>query len=302
MVDQPLYVHHPHFGVSGKSVRYPSHVTVDAPAMFQILSHAVRRTSRDQGVVGTLLGFRNEDSSEIDVKAAYMMPLTSTQYEVSIPTVFQSEMYAALRKAHPEFVIVGWYSTQAEITGLASFLQSYFSEENGIFPYPPVFLHVNPESKGLDVRAYVSSPLYYASQKSADDCNCMFVPVATTVRFDETDKPVLAARTEKAALDVYGLTSSIADAIEEVLEQIDVVAEKVREARSQEPTAASEALGRYLFKTLSSAPVLEPLIKSEDARARIFNDHMRDLVSIVSITNSIKSQVQLSAELAARQV
>lgn len=301
MVDQPLYVSHPHFVGPRSFVLYPQKVTIDTQAIFQILGHAVRSPANHRRVVGTLLGYTNEDNSEVNVKAAFMMPLTETQYEISIPTGYQSEMFNAIRKAHPDYVVIGWYSTSSNISLLDSFIQNYFTEESSMFRYPPVFVHVNAEDN-MEVKAYVTSQLFYGSTRNPDDCNCMFTPIEHSIEFSEIDKPALAARTERADPDLYGLTSTISESIAEILTQIDLVAAKVAEIRRSKPTEATEKLGKYLFKMLSNSPVLEPSSKTNinDPRSAMFNAHMRDLVSIINLTNSIKSQVQLSTEVATR--
>lgn len=311
MASQVLYIHRPFLtgGAARHAVQYPKKVVVQAKALFQILSHAVRRKPGQQRVIGTLLGTRSEDGSEVEVKTAYIIPVTEDAAEVQVDINYHLEMFNLLRKSHPGSVILGWYATAPELNNLSALIHTFYSQENGTAPHPAIHLTVDPNAKGIELQAYVTSPVW-ASPDNSVDGNCIFVPVAHSVKFDETDELVLAsvsnAETPEGG-EVLGVSDTVDEAIREVLDQIDAVAAKVAEARSTN-SPENDALARYLYKTLSTSPLLEapstlpPQKGSQsgvnyDPRSAMFNAHLRDLVAMVNLTNSIKWQVQLTSEV-----
>lgn len=308
MASQVLRLNHPYLapGSAKANIQYPKQATVEAQALFQIFSHATRLQDGQHRVIGTLLGSRSEDGSEVEIKCAYMIPISESGDEVTIDVDYYSEMFSLLKKSFPDLLIVGWYSTSPELNSVSGLIHDLFSKENGTFPHPPVHLTIDPESVGIDIECYVSLPLW-ASQENHTDGNCLFTPIQTTVKFEESDQPLLALTEEKGGANVYGLPHSTDDAIEQTLKQIDFVLQKVEEAKSSGSKEA-ETLGRYLYRVVSSAPVLEApstavphKVQQQggkyDPRSAMYNAYMRDLMSIVNLTSSIRWQVQLTSEV-----
>lgn len=309
---QVLNVQHPFFAAkqARSGIKYPKKVNVSTPALFQMLQHAVRTQNNHRGVIGTLLGQRSEDGQQVDVKAAYIIPLTEDDSEVTIHVDYHTEMFYLLKRAHPEYQIVGWYSPSPDLDNMTGLIHDFYGRENGTFPHPPVHLTLDPDSPGVDVSAYVSLPIY-ASEEHSGDGNCIFTPVETVVQFNETDQPLIAIASESSHTELPGqVGASVDDAVDEVLAQIDAVLEKVSEARKAGPSPETDKLARFLYKAIASSPELEapstqaPL-KSRDGakfspRSAMYNAFMRDLVTVASLANSIKRQVQASSTLTAK--
>lgn len=311
MTAQVLHVQHPFFAPSASraGIKYPKKVNVSTQALFQMLQHAVRTQNNHRGVIGTLLGLRSEDGQQIDVKAAYIIPLTEDDSEVTIHVDYHTEMFYLLKRAHPEYQIVGWYSPAPELDNMTGLIHDFYGRENGTFPHPPVHLTVDPESPGVNVASYVSLPIY-ASPENSNDGNCIFTPVETSVKLSETDQPLTASAAETSNFELANqVSTSVDDAIEDVLEQIDVVLEKIAVARTSNPTPETEALARYLYKVVAASPELEapntqaPLKQTGakfNPRSAMYNSYMRDLVTVANLANSIKRQVQVSSEITSK--
>lgn len=307
MASQVLNIHHPFFagGAARAGIQYPKQANIEAQALFQILAHAARKRPGQQRVVGTLLGSRSEDGSEIDVRHAYIIPVTEQDNEVSVDIEYHAEMFALLRKAHRDVQIVGWYTTTPEINNLSALIHEFYSLEHGTQPHPPVHLTVDPNVAEIKVNAYVGLPMWTSPENGVDG-NCIFVPIAHSVRVSEFDQPTVTAASQPGGADVLGLSQSVDDAIADVLKQIDAVSARVQAARSS-PSPESDALARYLYEVVANAPVLEPPVVQQqrqqtDPRSAMYNAHMRDLVTVVNVANSIKWQVQLTSVVSSKLV
>lgn len=307
MASQVLNIHHPFFagGTARAGIQYPKHATIEVQALFQILSHAARKRPGQKRIVGTLMGSRSEDGSEIDIRHAYVIPVTEKDNEVSVDIDYHAEMFALLRKAHRDMQIVGWYTTTPEINNLSALIHEFYSQEHGTLPHPPVHLTVDPDVAEIKFNAYVGLPMWTSPENGVDG-NCIFAPIAHSVRVSEFDQPFIAAASQPGGADVLGLSQSVDDAVADVLKQIDVVSARVKAARSS-PSSDSDALARHLYEIVANAPVLEPPVVQQqrqqaDPRSTMYNAYMRDLVTVVSLANSIKWQVQLTSEVSSKLV
>src|SRR6266542_3910868 len=57
-------------------------VTVNPVVLFSILDHFVRRNENQSRVIGTLLGVRSEDGSEVEVRNCFPVPHSETREQV----------------------------------------------------------------------------------------------------------------------------------------------------------------------------------------------------------------------------
>ncbi|TKA64571.1 Eukaryotic translation initiation factor 3 subunit F, partial [Friedmanniomyces simplex] len=63
---------------SQSSVTAPVSVTLQPQALFSIIDHASRRPADQERVIGTLLGTRSEDGTEVSVTNCYAVSHTET--------------------------------------------------------------------------------------------------------------------------------------------------------------------------------------------------------------------------------
>src|SRR6266498_4873119 len=59
-------------------------VSVNPVVLFSILDHYLRRQENQHRVIGTLLGVRSEDGSEVEVRNCFPVPHDETQNQVCI--------------------------------------------------------------------------------------------------------------------------------------------------------------------------------------------------------------------------
>lgn len=280
----------------GPSISSPLNVVVQAQALFQILDHALRRAKGQQRVIGTLLGVRSEDGLEVEIKSAYGVPHDETEGEVVVGVDYNRSMYQLHRRANPKEVILGWYATSSELNILSGLIHDFYSQSEGTYPYPAIHLTVQATDalSSIDVRTYISSPVGVTDKSTAG--NCLFIPVPNEVRYSELEKSGLdmISKAKDEPSRMVELTSdmkNLENTINEVLEMLERVSAYVSSViNGQQP--ANVAIGKFLLKNLSLVPSL-----SKDAWEKLFNSHLQDVLMVVYLANTVKTQLELSSRL-----
>lgn len=275
----------------------PISVTIQPQALFSILDHASRRPQDQDRVIGTLLGVRSEDGSEVEIRNCYAVPHTETQEQVEVDMDYQKNMLNLHLRAAPKEVLVGWYATSSELNTFSALIQNFYSQQGeGTWPHPAVHLTVSTVA-GQDVQAntYVSAPIGVTAERAAD--SCLFIPVPHEIKYGEAEKSaleVMAAardREDRSQLLLPDI-ETLERAIEHVLEVLERVSNYVSNVLDEEAEPSS-ALGQFLMNTLSLAPKVEPEDIEHD-----FNNHIQDVLLVSYLANTIRTQIDLSNRLA----
>lgn len=231
-------------------------------AVFSILDHSLRRNADQERVIGTLLGTRSEDGTEVEIRSTFAVGHTETTDQVEVDMEYQKQMLALHLKANPKEVLVGWYATSSELNTFSALIQNFYSGQgDGTWPHPAVHLTVSTEpGKDIETRAYISAPVGVTAERAAD--SAAFIPVPYEVRYSEAEKSGLetianAKDSEARATNIFTDIEALERAIEDVLGMIDRVSRYV-ESVIDEEAPASTALGQFLLNTLALAPKVEP--------------------------------------------
>lgn len=230
--------------------------------MFSILDHWLRRNTDQNRVIGTLLGTRSEDGTEVEIRTCFAVGHTETTDQVEVDMEYQKQMLALHLKANPKEILVGWYATSPELDTFSALIQNFYgSQGEGTWPHPAVHLTVSSvPGKDIEARTYISAPVGVTAERAAD--SAAFIPVPYEIRYGEGEKNGLEAiasardnedRTSAIFTDVEALER----AIEDVLGMIERVSKYV-ESVIDEEAPASIALGQFLLNTLALAPKVEP--------------------------------------------
>lgn len=213
-------------------------------------------------MIGTLLGTRSEDGSEVEVRNCFAVGHTETQDQVEVDMEYQKSMLALHLKANPKEVLIGWYATSSELNTFSALIQNFYGGQgDGTFPHPAVHLTVStsPGSE-IEARAYISAPVGVTAERAAD--SAAFIPVPCEIRYGEAEKSGLevissAKDTEERSANVLTDVESLERSIEEVLSMLERVSKYV-EAVIDEEVPGSSALGQFLLNTLALAPKVDP--------------------------------------------
>lgn len=239
------------------------------------MDHSLRRNADQERVIGTLLGTRSEDGTEVEIRSTFAVGHTETTDQVEVDMEYQKQMLALHLKANPREFLVGWYATSSELNTFSALIQNFYSGQgDGTWPHPAVHLTVSTEpGKDIETRAYISAPVGVTAERAAD--SAAFIPVPYEIRYSEAEKSGLetianAKDSENRTANIFTDIEALERAIEEVLGMIDRVSRYV-ESVIDEEAPASTALGQFLLNTLALAPKVEPTDIERDLYVPLFH-------------------------------
>jgi translation initiation factor 3 subunit F len=265
-------------------------VHVHPVVLFSIVDSYERRNEDARRVIGTLLGTCEKNA--VEVTNCFTVPHNECEDEVAIDIEFAKNMYELHKKVNASEVIVGWYSTGADITEHSVLIHEYYSRECK----NPVHLTVDTTVKQggrMAIKAYTSTQMGIPGKTTGT----MFTPVPFELTSHEAesvgvdfiqvakDRP---KRMVSTVNDLQQLTTTCAhmqEMLSKVIEYVDnVIAGKV---------VADNAVGRMLMDLVNSVPKIKP----EDFEEMV-NSNMKDLLMVVYLSNLAKTQLMLSEKLA----
>lgn len=213
-------------------------------------------------MIGTLLGVRSEDGTEVEVRNCFAVGHTETADQVEVDMEYQKSMLALHLKANPKEVLIGWYATSSELNTFSALIQNFYGGQgDGTWPHPAIHLTISTDAgKDIEVRTYISAPVGVTAERAAD--SAAFIPVPCEIRYGEADKSGLelisgAKNTEDRKSNVLTDIESLERAIEEVLSMLERVSRYV-ESVIDEESPPSSALGQFLLNALALAPKVSP--------------------------------------------
>lgn len=234
---------------------------------------------------------------EVEVRNCFAIPHTETEEQVEVDVEYQKNMLQLQLRANPREVLLGWYTTSLELNNFSALIQNFFaSPETGTFPHPAVHLTVATEAgEEINARAYISAPVGVNAERAAE--SCLFIPVPYEIRYGDAEKSGLelvsgAKDSESRAAPVVTDIEGLERALEHTIDLIERVSEYVSSVLDEEKEP-NNALGQFLMNALS----LEPKVDLADME-RDFNNHIQDVLLVSYLTNTIRTQIDLSQRLA----
>jgi translation initiation factor 3 subunit F len=276
---------------TGTGHSLPSSVVIQAQALFQILDHALRRKEGQSRVIGTVLGVRSEDGLEVEIRSAYGVPHDETDDQVIVGIEHNRSMLALHRRANPRDAMLGWYATSSELNNLSGLIHDFYSQT---MAYPAIHLTVDAADNGVEINAYVASPVGISPEKGSG--NCIFVPVQCEVRYSDVEKSALnviseakydESRTVDLLSDISALETSISE-VQEMLQRVSAYVSRVTSGQQE----GNAAVGKFLLKSLAAVPSL-----STNTLEKLFNSHLQDVLMVNYLANTVKTQLQLASRL-----
>ncbi|KAK9456428.1 JAB1/Mov34/MPN/PAD-1 ubiquitin protease-domain-containing protein [Dipodascopsis uninucleata] len=270
----------------------PFNVIVHPQALFSILDHTLRRNKGQDRVIGTLLGIRSEDGTEIEIRSSFAVPHIESAAQVEIDMEYHKTMYNLHHKANPKEILVGWYATSLELNAFSALIQNFYSSvSDGTYPYPAVHLTLQADpTADIQIKTYISTNVGVVPEKMAE--SCLFIPVPHELRYAESERSGLelvskAKDTENRMLPIINDVLNLEKAIDDMLQMLDRVSSYVTDVINGNKTG-NIAVGKYLLTNLSLAPKVDP----EDLD-KLFNSHLQDILLVIYLSNTIKTQVEL---------
>ncbi|KAH0563302.1 hypothetical protein GP486_002127 [Trichoglossum hirsutum] len=282
--------------VGSQPTTAPLNVLIQPQALFSILDHSLRRNTGQERVIGTLLGVRSEDGSEVEIRNCYAVGHSETVEQVEVDMDYHKNMLALHLKANPREILIGWYATSSELNTFSALIQNFYSSQDGTFPHPAVHLTVSTTpGRDIETRTYISAPVGVTPERASD--SCLFIPVPYEIKYGDAEKSGLelisgARDREDRTAGVVTDIEALERAIEEVLGLLDRVSNYVNSVLDEE-APPSNALGQFLLNALA----LAPKVNAADIE-RDFNNHIQDVLVVSYLSNTIRTQIDLSNRLA----
>ena len=67
------------------SLQTPLTASIEPVVLFSILDHALRRNANQKRVIGTMLGVRSDDGTEIEIRNSFAVPHNESTEQVIFP-------------------------------------------------------------------------------------------------------------------------------------------------------------------------------------------------------------------------
>lgn len=163
-------------------------ITVDPLVLFSILDHAQRRQAGQERVIGTLLGTRSQDGTELAIKSSFAVPHNESAEQVEVDMEYHKNMYTLHLRANPREVLVGWYATTPDLNAFSALIQNFYSSQgDGTYPYPAIHMTMATDPQaGMKIQTYTSSPVGVTPERIGD--SCLFVPIDHEIIYPENNR------------------------------------------------------------------------------------------------------------------
>ncbi|CAO3663837.1 unnamed protein product [Umbelopsis vinacea] len=260
---------------SGAPAFRPFTCVINPVVLFSILDHYLRRNEGQERVIGTLLGVRSDDGTEVEIRNCFNVPHQENDSEVAVDMEHHRAMFELHQRVNPKEVIVGWYATGSELNSYSALIQDFYSGE--VAPFQAVHLTMDTDLavKGshLWVSRHISVHRYFDAERSGLEI------LATAKSSDERSASLLS--------DMDHLEIAIAK-VQEMLERVSQYVQQV--LNGKEP--ANNAIGRYIMDSVSVVPKVDAT-----SFEKMFNSHLQDLLMVVYLANMTRTQLSVAERL-----
>jgi translation initiation factor 3 subunit F len=298
-----LHIVRPNLLASSGATTAPISVTVQAPALFQLLEFALRSQER---VIGTLVGTRSDDGGEIEIKDAYIVAHTEEDDLLEIEDVQNRAHFNLHKRSNPKDVVLGWFSTTDGIDSFTSLIHDFYSKSE---QYPPIHLTLSSTNEIKDVptvNTYVATTIGASTGfanilKLDKESNYIFTPIPNKINFDTQEKAVLNYASRAVFSENESNTAELqANAVDlqmlaESLNKIDVLIDNTLNYIEQVEQGVIKGNDKFAKLLLSNLNTNVKSLNLEQA----FTSQIQDTLMVEYLASSIKTQLELSAKLAA---
>lgn len=304
------------FAPATPSTTEPCNVKIHSAAYFQILEIVSKQViSSDKRVMGSLLGYRSDDSSEFEIRDAFMVPCTQTSDSLSIDEYEHKMLFQLYKKAYPKEFVLGWFDCSDKIDGFTGMIYDFYSKgSDRAYPFPAIYLNVkylsdNKEITAPVISAYIGAAIgkrKTAHSKAGWSGNStanafLFNPlphkivngtvteklfINHLVENQNQSEPTSISAAERQASHLSNELNTIRENIQKLLKHIDSVSN----------SDADLDLLRYLSNSLLSSPKFLAGVEELESNFRAYN---QDIIMVEYLTKAVKEQIELSARLTA---
>lgn len=229
----------------------------------------------------------------VEVTNCFCVPHKEYDDQVEAELNYAMDVYELNRRVNSNESIIGWWATGHEVTNHSSVIHEYYSREC----INPVHVTLDTSLQGarMGLKAYVCVQLGVPNGKQG----CMFTPVAVEIACYDPEifglhlcqKTITAGssrgRNVQPMLDLAQVSEAgtkMGVLLDSVLNYVeDVLANRVQ---------PDNAVGRALLNLVNSVPHM-----SNEQFSEMFNSNVKDLLMVVSLSQLLKTQLQLNEKL-----
>lgn len=229
----------------------------------------------------------------MEVTNCFCVPHKEYSDQVEAELNYAMDVYDLNRRVNSSENIVGWWATGNEVTNHSSVIHEYYARECN----NPVHVTLDTSLQGarMGLKGYVCVHLGVPGGKSG----CMFTPVSVEIvcYSPETVGLQLCAKTlgstggrsrqVQPMMDLVQVAEA-SSKLGTLLDQVLAYVEEILAGR----TEPDNAVGRALLDLVHSVPNM-----SQEQFSEMFNSNVKDLLMVVTLSQLIKTQLQLNEKL-----
>lgn len=233
------------------------------------------------------------DKGVVEVTNCFCVPHKEYADQVEAELSYAMDVYDLNRRVNSSENIVGWWATGNEVTNHSSVIHEYYSRECN----NPVHLTLDTSLQGarMGLKAYVCVSLGVPTGKQG----CMFTPIPIEVACYDPEvyglqlcsKTMSMGPNRQRNLQPMLDLAQVSEAGQKMgvlLEQVLAYVDDVLANR----TSPNNAVGRALLDLVHSVPHM-----SNEQFSEMFNSNVKDLLMVVSLSQLLKTQLQLNEKL-----
>lgn len=230
------------------------------------------------------------DKGVVEVTNCFCVPHKEYDELVEAELSYAKDVYELNKRVNTNENIVGWWATGHEVTNHSSVIHDYYARECN----NPVHLTLDTSLQGarMGIKAYICVQLGVPNGKQG----CMFTPVNVEVIC--YDPEVFALHLSQKTMGVRPKTVSpmmdlvqVGEAGQKMNVLLDQVLNYVEDVLANRATP-DNAVGRALLDLVNSVPHM-----TNEQFAEMFNSNIKDLLMVITLSQLLKTQLQLNEKL-----
>jgi len=293
--------------VQKSSIEQPLTCRVHPVAILKVLDAFVRRPEGAKRTIGTLLGWISE-GSVVDITDSFPVVHKDTDEGVLMDQDYHKQMLALRQKVSPREVVVGWFSTGAEINATSAVIHAFYCTKDSQFT--PTAVLPGP------VHLLVDTSLSQQSSPPGSFGIKAFVNVRTTVaesllQFHEVPLRVQTSTAEKSGISQLmharratreAMANGVApkdiasiDGFEGGLKELLSLFRRIQEyvrAVGEGKVEGDLAVGRGLTTALCAEPVID-----SEAVENLCHSSLQDALMVVYLSNLTRTQISIAEKI-----
>jgi translation initiation factor 3 subunit F len=270
-------------------VQYNVHPVV----IFSILDHYKRRAKDQERVIGTLLGERDAATNTVHVKNCFPIYHSEKDNKAKVPIDYHRQVLALHQRVAPNEVVLGWYSTGAEVSFITSEMHDVYRGETE----NPMLLTVDTAltDSRLGVRAYTAHTVSVFGKRVVS----RFQGAATQLTAFQSEKigvdALINGTPDDEKLDAPATLmtdlQNLFFSMDNLLQKLEIVEEYVQKVQKKEVRGDPE-VGRAIAAALSAiVPV------PQDTLEKIFTTNTQDMLMVLHLASLTRQQLKLAESI-----